>query len=289
VYSKRLSAPAAELRRAARAARNSRPALRQHDPNPLVDRPFITLADGTWLAPQPLFVAGRFSLAALYYAGVAAYGNDFATDLGKVNEEYVLEQLDQLSGFGAAVSGEIEYEKSTFSTDAFVVLPDQVLFVEVKSRRPALDKRLDAVSYTNLLGEDVGHAQDQLRTTYDLWRGGHPAFAHMPADARPVRGLIVVPEPLYLADHTMFRHTLRQMPFPTAVISFTELEQLVAAAVAERSGRVLADLTTESPFLSADASAALTADRARMGTRALRNAMLDASFEAMRWTSVDTT
>jgi hypothetical protein len=148
-----------------------------------------------------LFVTGRFSLAALYYAGVAAYGNDFATDLGKLNEEYVLEQLDQLSGVGAAVSGEIEYEKSTFSTDGFVVLPDQVLLVEVKSRRPALDKRLDAVSYTNLLGKDVRHAQDQLRTTYDLWRCGHPAFAHLPTDARPVRGLIVVPEPLYLANH----------------------------------------------------------------------------------------
>ena len=121
-----------------------------------------------------MFVTGRFSLAALYYAGVAAYGNDFATDLGKLNEEYVLEQLDQLSGVGAAVSGEIEYEKSTFSTDGFVVLPDQVLLVEVKSRRPALDKRLDAVSYTNLLGKDVRHAQDQLRTTY----GDEPCAAN---------------------------------------------------------------------------------------------------------------
>jgi hypothetical protein len=117
-----------------------------------------------------------------------------------------------------------------------------VLLVEVKSRRPALDKRLDAVSYTNLLGKDVRHAQDQLRTTYDLWRCGHPAFAHLPTDARPVRGLIVVPEPLYLANHTMFGQALRQMPFPTAVISFTELEQLVAA-VAERSARVFVDLT----------------------------------------------
>jgi hypothetical protein len=236
-----------------------------------------------------LFVTGRFSLAALYYAGVAAYGNDFATDLGKLNEEYVLEQLDQLSGVGAAVSGEIEYEKSTFSTDGFVVLPDQVLLVEVKSRRPALDKRLDAVSYTNLLGKDVRHAQDQLRTTYDLWRCGHPAFAHLPTDARPVRGLIVVPEPLYLANHTMFGQALRQMPFPTAVISFTELEQLVAAAVAERSARVFVDLTTELSFLSADASAALSAARARTGTHAPRNALLDASFEAMRWTAADTT
>jgi hypothetical protein len=253
----------------------------------LVDRPFIVLADGTGLAPQPKFVTGRFTLAALYYAGVAAYGNDFATDLGKLNEEYVIEQLDQLAAFGAVVSGEIEYEKSKFSTDGFVVLPDQVLLVEVKSRRPALDMRLDAVSYTNLLGKDISRAQDQLRTTYDLWRGGLPAFAHLPTDARAVRGLIVVPEPLYLANHSMFEQALRQMPFPTAVISFTELEQLVAAAVAERSGRVFADLTTQSPFLSADASATLSAARTRTGIQTPRNAILDASFEAMRWTATE--
>jgi hypothetical protein len=66
VYTTRLSAPAAELRRAARAIPNRRPELRQHDFNRLVDRPFVMLADGTGLAPQPLFVTGHFSLAALY-------------------------------------------------------------------------------------------------------------------------------------------------------------------------------------------------------------------------------
>ena len=87
----------------------------------------------------------------------------------------------------------------------------------------------------------------------------------------------------------MFGQTLSQMPFPTAVISFTELEQLVAAAIVERSGRVFEDLTAQSPYLSADASAALSAARTRTGTQAPRNALLDASFEAMRWATTEAT
>jgi hypothetical protein len=283
VYTTRLSGSAAKLRAAARQPRHERPELRQHDFNPLVDRPFIVLPDGVGLAPQPLFVTGRFSLAALYYAGLEAYGKPFADDFGNLNEDYAVEQLGLLNAAGAVVTGEVEYEQGKKSVDGFLVYPDQVILAEVKSLRPALDKRLDPTGYTDMLRRDLGKAQKQLRNTYDLWRNGHPAFAHLPDDGRPVRALIIVPEPLYLANHTMFGQDLGQMPFPTAVVSFTQMELLVAVAASEGTGRVFEDIATGSPYLIADPTAALMAARKRSGIRTHRNTILDASFEAMRW------
>ena len=58
VYHTRLSASAAELPAAALQRRHERAEYRQHDFNPLVDRPFVVLPDGIGLAPQPLFVMG---------------------------------------------------------------------------------------------------------------------------------------------------------------------------------------------------------------------------------------
>ncbi|GIJ08463.1 hypothetical protein Van01_16770 [Micromonospora andamanensis] len=282
VWHTRMSAPAGQLRALARSGRNLRSELRQYDFNPLADRPFVVLPDGNGLAPQPLFVVGRFSMAALYYAGRDRYGPAFADDLGHVNEEYALEQLTELTEIGAKVTGEIESGNAK-KIDGFVVFPEQVILIEVKSLRPTVPSRLDFTSYTRMLDGGLARARTQLRDTYERWRGGHPAFAHLPVD-RPVRGLIVVPEPLYLANHSMFAPATSQMPFPTAVVSLTELEQLVAAAVAERSGRVFTELNTDSPHLTADATAALTAARARTGIVRPSNPILDASFEAIRWT-----
>ncbi|MEV0898209.1 hypothetical protein [Actinoplanes sp. NPDC049802] len=286
VYDTRLSAPLAAVRRAARSGRHARPELRQHDFNPLIDSPFIILPDGTGLAPLPTFVTGRFSMAALYYAGQNRYGTQFTIELGYVNEAYTVEQLMQLNEAGADVHGEIMYrekkqEKS--SVDGFVVYPDQVVLVEVKSLRPAMDQRLDPVSYAERLRRDIGKAKDQLVKTYNLWHNRHAAFAALPTDGRAVRGLIVVPEPLYLANHTMFGQDLGSMPFPTAVVSLTQLEQLVAVAAAERSGRIFEDLTAGSQYLVADPTAALAAARERSGVAVHRNDILDASFDAMRW------
>jgi hypothetical protein len=286
VYGTRLSSPITALREAARQRRHERPELRQHDFNPLVESPFVVLPDGIGLAPQPLFVTGRFSMAALYYAGQERYGKPFTDDLGHVNEEYTVEQLGLLNQAGADVRGEILYKQGKEekkSVDGFVVYPDQVILVEVKSLRPAMDKRLDPVSYSDGLRRDIGKAQNQLRDTYDLWRNGHHAFESLPSDGRPVRALIVVPEPLYLANHTMFGQQLGQMPFPTAVVSFTQLELLVAVAATERSGRVFEDLTAGSQYLVADPTAALAAARERTGVQVHRNDILDASFDAMRW------
>ncbi|MBC8991462.1 hypothetical protein H9X95_15005 [Micromonospora chalcea] len=291
VYDTRLSAPIATLRESARSGRHQRLELRQHDFNPLVDAPFAVLPDGLGLAPQPAFVTGRFSMAALYYAGQKQYGNALATDLGHVNEEYTVEQLSLLNQAGAAVCGEITYrdrkaEKS--SVDGIVTYPDQMIFVEVKSLRPRMDQRLDPASYAERLRRDFVKAKDQLVTTYDLWRGGHEAFEGLPpqSEGRAVRGLIVVPEPLYLANHTMFGQVIGAMPFPTAVVSLTQLEDLVAVAVAERSGRVFQDVTAGSRHLVADPAAALTAARERAGVTVSRNEILDASFEAIRWQKV---
>jgi hypothetical protein len=291
VYDTRLSAPVASLRKLAKAGRHQRPELRQHDFNPLVNAPFIILPEGIGVAPQPAFVTGRFSMAALYYAGLDRYGNAFATDLGHVNEEYTVEQLSLLNQAGAAIHGEIAYrdgKEEKFSVDGIVVYPDQVIFVEVKSLRPRMDQRLDPVSYAKGLRRDFVKAKDQLVTTYNLWRGGHDAFASLPspAEGRAIRGLIVVPEPLYLANHTMFVQAIGAMPFPTAVVSLTQLENLVAVAAAERSGLVFQDLAAGSRHLVADPTAALNRAQQRAGVATPRNEILDASFGAIRWPKV---
>ncbi|GAB3863992.1 hypothetical protein GCM10029963_73640 [Micromonospora andamanensis] len=286
VYHTRLSAPFAALRDAAKdkKARHERPELRQHDFNPLINTPFIILPDGIGLAPQPSFVTGRFSMSALYYAGMDTYGKPFADDLGLVNEEYVLEQLSLLQGDEVSVRGEITYTEggnTKQSVDGFVVHPDQVLFVEVKSQRPVLTKRLDPSSYTAMLQRDIDKARKQLQNTHQLWKGQHPAFAGLPADDRAVRGLIVVPEPLYLANHTMFNQFT--MPFPTAIVSLTQLELAVSIAAQEKSSRVFTDLTAGSQYLVADVEKALSDARKRAGVTLPRNSILDDSFARMRW------
>ena len=76
------------------------------------------------------------------------------------------------------------------------------------------------------------------------------------------------------------------MPFPTAVVSLAQLENLVAVAAAERSGLVLQDLTAGSQHLVADPTAALNAAQQRAGVATPRNEILDASFGAIRWPKV---
>ena len=95
-----------------------------------------------------------------------------------------------------------------------------------------------------------------------------------------------MPEPLYLANHTLFSQQLGQMRFPTAVISLTQLELLIAVAVAEQSGRVFADLTAGSQYLVANPQDALAAARKRAGVKVPLNELLDDAFKFTQLTAV---
>jgi hypothetical protein len=71
--------------------------LRQHEHNPLIARPFVTLLDGRYVAPQPHYAFERLSAAAVYYAAVEALSHDradsFTSDLGVVFQDYIGRQL----------------------------------------------------------------------------------------------------------------------------------------------------------------------------------------------------
>ncbi|MEU4607627.1 hypothetical protein AB0F43_31970 [Kribbella sp. NPDC023972] len=280
-----MTRPGQDLRRLIRPNRHPDPRMRQYDFNPLVASPFVGLPDGTSVAPQPFFVTGRFTPSALYYAGIRRFGNDFATDLGYVNEDYVLAQLGQLRTIGQQVDGEIEWKKGRKTVDATVVAADQVVLVEVKSVRPILSARADFASYTAHLARDIKKAVEQLIDTYDLWKAGNPHLDHLPAyGSTTVSALIVVPEPLYLVNHTAFRATLPPAPFSIAIISMTELEHLVACALHEHNATVLANAARPHPggIIASDVQGVLLDAQRRAGGKMPRNPLLDAAFDAMR-------
>lgn len=279
-----------ELRRIARQERHDDPRMRQYDFNPLAATPFVTLPGGAGLAPQPFFVTSRFAPSAIYYAGLDYFSdnrvvqNDFTKDFGVVNEAYTVDQLAQLKSIGLAVVGEIEYQTGKKSVDVTVEMPDALLMFEVKSSRPTLPSRTSLAAYTKHLKRDLKKAVEQLITTYSLWQAGHAAFAHIPPEW-DVDAFIVVPEPLYQANLAAIRAELPDAPFNIAIISFTELEQLVAEALREGSGRVLREAAKPaSPVMMADVRGALAAAKRRAGGSSATNPLLDSSFEAIGWT-----
>jgi hypothetical protein len=68
-------------------------------------------------------------------------------------------------------------------------------------------------------------------------------------------------------------------------VSLTELDQLTAQALHERSGRVLSEATRalSGGVIIADVRGALQASLRRAGGVVPGNPMLDASFNEMRW------
>jgi hypothetical protein len=123
---------------------------------------------------------------------------------------------------------------------------------------------------------------DQIVTTRDVWQAGNPALAHLPRDDRAVRGLIVVPESLYMVNHAVIRDALPAAPFDIAIVSLSELEQLVAAMLHERSGAVLADAMRGTGVIVSDVQTALMRAQRRCG-RPPSNPILDDSVQRMRW------
>lgn len=201
----------AYFRSASREARSEDTRHRQYDFNPFAAKPFVTLTDGVGLAPQPAFVTARFSPSTVFYAGADHFDDEpakkkqFFTELGYVNEDYVLKQLEQLKDIGAAVEGEAQYAKGADSVDASVVVGADLLLFEVKSTRPVFAARGNANDYRKHLDRDIGKAFEQLEKAHTEYLAGN--LPHLPA-GRSAWGF-VTPEPFYLANWTSIRQTCR--------------------------------------------------------------------------------
>ena len=201
------------------------------DYNPLVATPFVDLGDGP-LAPATRLILRTVTPGGLYYAGLAEHGNAFADDLGHLFEHYIGRQLKLIEG--ADVEPEIVFGKGggDKSGDWFVILPNLVILVEVKSRRLGPAARAGDAALLCSLAETLGGARKQLTRTVNHLADGHSAFAHIPTD-RPMLGLIVTAEPFYTGAAYLLDHDVALIPggslpdVPVAAASARDIESLV--------------------------------------------------------------
>lgn len=202
------------------------------DYNPLVATPFVDMGDGEPVAPATRLILRTVTPGGLYYAGMAEHGKAFADDLGVLFEHYIGRQLKMING--ARVEPEIVFGKGGGfkSVDWFVVLPDLVLLVEVKSRRLGPAARAGDGVLLDSLSETIGGAKKQLSRTVERLANADPAFAHIPTD-RPMLGLIVTAEPYYTAPSYLLDHDVAvirggSLPdVPVAAASARDVESLV--------------------------------------------------------------
>lgn len=201
------------------------------DYNPLVATPFVDLGDGP-VAPATRLILRTVTPGGLYYSGLAKHGKDFADDLGGLLEHYIGRQLKLIEG--AEVLPEIVFGKGGGhkSVDWFVIFPDLVILVEVKSRRLGPAARAGGAALMNSLRETIGGAKDQLTGTVGHLSDGHSAFAAIPTD-RPMLGLIVTAEPFYTGAAYLLDHDVPVIPggslpdVPVAAVSARDIESLV--------------------------------------------------------------
>ncbi|MFD8782556.1 hypothetical protein [Kitasatospora sp. NPDC059599] len=204
------------------------PALRRFGFNPLRARPALADFGPGYLLPVPAAALAKVSPFGLYYSGFEAHRQAFADDLGDLFEQYVGRQLRLIDG--AVVHPEVEYrdekKNKVKSIDWFVVLPDLVLLVEVKSARPTAPLRLGPVDWATEIEGKLAKAVGQLQKSADRITGHHPAFAHIPSD-RPILGTVLTMEPYHLVNSPEFRSVLPTASFPVAVAAASELEDAV--------------------------------------------------------------
>jgi hypothetical protein len=202
------------------------------DYNPLVATPFVDLGDGEPVAPATTLILRTVTPGGLYYAGMAEHGKAFADDLGVLFEHYIGRQLKLIDG--ARVEPEIVFGKGggSKSVDWFVVLPNLVILVEVKSRRLGPAARAGDAMLLESLSETLGGAKKQLSRTVQRLAAHDPAFAHIPID-RPMLGLIVTAEPYYTAPSYLLDHDVALiaggslLDVPVAAASARDIESLV--------------------------------------------------------------
>ncbi len=272
-----------DLRREAQKRGSRIETMRQYDWNPLQARPFVRMSAGDYLAPQSAWTQLHVSPTAIYHLGIARHGDAWARDLGKAQEDYILRQLEQLEP-AATVVPEIEWESpygSVRSVDAIVMFADCTVLVESKSLRARVDSTTNFAAYTERLSRDlIRVCGNQLPRTLAAIRTGDAAFAAVPHDGRPILALVVTPEPLYLANIPAHRRQLPDPGIPYAMVSLTELENLVAAALADGTGAIFQAAVAPRPDGSIDPNAAL---QARFRHDQPNNPLLTTAWKMSRW------
>lgn len=216
--------------------------------SPLVARPIVALPDGRYVMPWPRLVIDKVTPAGLYFVGLELFGKGFPDALGAMFERYGGTQLGLLEH--AEVHPEIVYGKPERKTvDHFIITPETVVLVEVKSARPIRATRLGEPTGDEDTANKLGHAYEQIERTARMIRNGHPAVASIPSD-RPLLGLVVTLEPFHLVNTDLFYGDVLTKPsIPTVIASSHELEGVVAGlrGAADVGRRLLESLEADRP------------------------------------------
>lgn len=251
--------------------------LRRYRLNPLLYKPVLKGLGDLLVIPVPQAVVRKFHTSGIYYMGVQRFGNDFATDLGKLFEAYVGEQLKLIPA--ATVLPEIPYgrNQNDLSIDWFVILPSVVFLVEAKAVRPTEPVRLATDEAEKAIRRSLRLPLDQIQRTEDQICGEAGEFAGIPTD-RPHIGLVVTLEPFDLANDRLIRDLYwPEMTIPAAVISSDELEALVCVDDGDCGELLLQHLTGPGNETSVGMSL--------VGRRLRSNPLIAAAWHSYPWTN----
>lgn len=254
------------------------PRFERHQYNPLVARPFIQMAPDRWLAPQPTLIVRKLGPDAIYYAGGARYGNAFTDDVGLLLETYVRRQLAQIPD--AQIIDEIDYDNSQRSVDFFIVWPELVVLVEVKSARLTQGARIGLADLEVKLQSAIGKAFSQIKRSSDLIQAGHPAFSAIPTD-RPHVALFVTLESYWVGNSKMVRRLVdTPEPMPTSVVTLRELEHLIALSLDGGGAALLSEVLADDELKTWGLLSAL---RNKRPNDDATNPLLDAVWDGLPW------
>lgn len=220
----RLTATIQEAREDGLNVKQLKGSQQQFGYNPLSRTPFIKMQDGWLCAPQTYFVLRSSSMESIYYAGQRMWPNgEFSTELGHRVEAYIGNQLKHTGLLD--VRPEFVTGKGTKSTDWIVVTPQAVILIESKSARIPIEVRAGVDEAAQLVTDRLTVAYEQLNRTAIGIAAGLDKYSHVPAD-RPIVGVVVTAEPIYMANDPEVRALLPETSIPIGVVALRDLERL---------------------------------------------------------------
>lgn len=207
--------------------------------NPVPIYPLIRLIDGDVIAVQRWLILRRLSPQYLYYDAIDKGDEAFTRALGNVVEAYVGKQLNNIEG--AHVLEKFVYYKKKEeleSIDWFLDLPSCMVYVESKSARLTLSARMADKSLVSNLKRDLGKAFSQLNRTYEVIHCDLEKYKDRHLD-KPVIGLVITPEPIYLGNSPDLRRHLPDTKMKVIIGSLRDLEMIATLSAQELGDELL--------------------------------------------------
>ena len=213
--------------------------------NPLKSKPFVEGVGAYPLAPSHEAIIRKAAPPAIYHLAVPSLEDAFTRDLGTVFQHYVGRQLGLIRGDTTLVP-ETRYGNKKCSKDScdwFLDLPGLLVLIECKSRQPPEPLRVGGNEWLTPIAQSIGKGISQLNESNRSLGEIAATLTRLDPTKRRV-GFVVTLEPFYVDQVPTLRDQLPKADFPVAVISSSDLEELVnlsasdlAAVLIEASAR----------------------------------------------------